>query len=363
MKNDGEHCVDISKIDKQWVLVVVGEEGSSIGDFGNNGAQTVVTVVISNGELGNQVVAVLDEGMDHFVLIAYRTSSAAILLAPIAYFWERVMKNDGEHCVDISKIDKQGVVGEGGSSMGDFGNNGAQTVVTVVISNSELGNHVVAASSKMKGGSSSSEPKLNVFTITSSTEAVQVTSAVSSPKKASLSRNGSGNLECRVCQQQAEEALIDLGCHCRGGLAKAHRSCIDTWFLSRGSNKCEICQQVAINVPPPETQPSRNYWVWRVDPAFRGPSTTPERERGCYSPLWVAFSILIGGLLLDVLISISLGVSALPVNIIIGVLVVLGLGTALRLALECCHELSLRRAVQIPNTNVTLGPLGYHPTV
>ncbi|KAF9600889.1 hypothetical protein IFM89_013796 [Coptis chinensis] len=31
---------------------------------------------------------VLDEGMDHFVLIAYRTSSAAILLAPIAYFWE-----------------------------------------------------------------------------------------------------------------------------------------------------------------------------------------------------------------------------------------------------------------------------------
>lgn len=36
------------------------------------------------------------------------------------------------------------------------------------------------------------------------------------------------------------------------------------------------------------------------------------------SPLWVAFAILIGGLLLDVLISVSLGVSALPVNIIIG---------------------------------------------
>ncbi|KAJ6753450.1 E3 UBIQUITIN-PROTEIN LIGASE MARCH11 ISOFORM X1 [Salix purpurea] len=32
--------------------------------------------------------------------------------------------------------------------------------------------------------------------------------------------------------------------------------------------------------------------------------------------------------LLDVLISITLGVSALPVNIIIGVIVVLGLGTA-----------------------------------
>lgn len=41
--------------------------------------------------------------------------------------------------------------------------------------------------------------------------------------------------------------------------------------------------------------------------------------QGCFSPLWIAFSILIGGLLLDVLISISLGVSALPVNIIIGI--------------------------------------------
>lgn len=50
--------------------------------------------------------------------------------------------------------------------------------------------------------------------------------------------------------------------------------------------------------------------------------------------------------MLDVLISITLGVSALPVNIIIGVIVVLGLGTALRLTLEFCYEWSLRRAVQ-----------------
>ncbi|MQL92672.1 hypothetical protein Taro_025300 [Colocasia esculenta] len=57
----------------------------------------------------------------------------------------------------------------------------------------------------------------------------------------------------------------------------------------------EQCRQVAENVPSPESQPS-----------------------GCFSPVWVAFFILIGGLLLDVLISVSLGVSALPVNIIIG---------------------------------------------
>lgn len=40
--------------------------------------------------------------------------------------------------------------------------------------------------------------------------------------------------------------------------------------------------------------------------------------QGCFSPFWVAFAILVGGLLLDVLVSVSLGVSALPVNIIIG---------------------------------------------
>ncbi|KAJ9148184.1 hypothetical protein P3X46_030264 [Hevea brasiliensis] len=166
--------------------------------------------------------------------------------------------------------------------------------------------------------------------------------SVDSPKKGYLSRTASSHEQCRVCQQEREEVLIDLGCKCKGGLAKAHRSCIDTWFHTRGSNKCEICQEIAVNVSPPESQPSANYWVWRIDPTFR----PRDPERGCFSPLWVAFSILIGGLLLDVLISITLGVSALPVNIIIGVIVVLGLGTALRLALEFCHEWSFRRVVQ-----------------
>uniref|UniRef100_A0A803PMA9 Uncharacterized protein n=1 Tax=Cannabis sativa TaxID=3483 RepID=A0A803PMA9_CANSA len=99
-----------------------------------------------------------------------------------------------------------------------------------------------------------------------------------------------------------------------------------------------------------------NYWVWRIDPASR----SQNQDRGCFSPLWVAFSILIGGLMLDVLISITLGVSALPVNIIIGVIVVLGLGTALRLALEFCHEWSMRRVAQRVETNVDHA---YHPAL
>ncbi|XP_044971119.1 E3 ubiquitin-protein ligase MARCHF9 isoform X2 [Hordeum vulgare subsp. vulgare] len=161
--------------------------------------------------------------------------------------------------------------------------------------------------------------------------------AVAAAKEAELARSDSFDEQCRVCQQKSEEPLVDLGCRCRGDLSKAHRTCIDVWFRTRGSNKCEICQQVAINIPPPETQAS-----------------------GWFSPLWVAFAILIGGLLLDVLISVSLGVSALPVNIIIGVLIVLGLGTALRLALECCQEFGSRRSMQRMEN---MAPSGYHPGV
>lgn len=182
-----------------------------------------------------------------------------------------------------------------------------------------------------------------------------------SPKKVCLSRNSSSHEQCRVCQQEKEEALIELGCLCRGGLAKSHRSCIDAWFRTKGSNQCEICQAVAVNVPPPETHPTTNYWVWRIDPSYR----QEQRERGCFNPLWVAFSILIGGLMLDVLISITLGVSALPVNIIIGVIVVLGLGTALRLTLEFCYEWSLRRAVQraVQRSETAFNNIAYPPAL
>ncbi|XP_052134382.1 uncharacterized protein LOC127752971 [Oryza glaberrima] len=183
--------------------------------------------------------------------------------------------------------------------------------------------------------------------------------AAAAVKEAELARTDSFDEQCRVCQQKTEEPLVDLGCRCRGDLSKAHRTCISVWFRTRGSNKCEICQQVAVNIPPPETQASTSYWVWRVDSAYgRGRGG---HERGWFSPLWVAFAILIGGLLLDVLISVSLGVSALPVNIIIGVLIVLGLGTALRLALECCQEWGSRRSMPRLPMDGSMAPSGYHP--
>lgn len=245
-----------------------------------------------------------------------------------------------------SSQDKNGENGQ--SSSGDSTENDDPGVIRILISNGE--SEAVTMGSETRG---------DAVKVTGTDQLKsEVTDVVASLKKGgSLSRDESSREQCRVCQQSSEETLIDLGCQCRGGLAKAHLSCIGTWFSTRGSNNCEICQQIAVNVPPPESQPSRNYWIWRIDP---GTGTVQERERGCYSPLWVALSILVGDLLLDVLISISLGVSALPVNIIIGVLVVLGLGTALRLAFECCQEISIRRAVQRMDINANPN---YHPTI
>ncbi|KAK8958026.1 hypothetical protein KSP39_PZI000818 [Platanthera zijinensis] len=171
--------------------------------------------------------------------------------------------------------------------------------------------------------------------------------------------------QCRVCQQLSEEALIDLGCKCRGELAKAHRSCIEIWFRSKGSNKCEICQQVAVNVPLLDYQLTTNYWVWRVRSLHGGSNIERRaRERRCFSPPWIAFAILVGGLLLDLLISISLGVSAHPVDIIIGVLIMVGLARVLWLVMKSCSERDARRRVQgtAMDLNIDIN-ISYHPSV
>ncbi|XP_047337352.1 uncharacterized protein LOC124941131 [Impatiens glandulifera] len=224
-----------------------------------------------------------------------------------------------------------------------------EDVLTIVVSNGELVN-------SLQG--SSELPPSNLTVIVDSADEVVV--STNSPRKECLSSNASSCDECRVCQQEKEENLIDLGCQCRGGLARAHKSCITAWFQIRGSNMCEICQQVAANVPPPESQPHHtSYWVWRTDPGFRG-SIIAQEQRGGVNALWVAFAILIGGLLLDVLISITLGVSALPVNIIIGVIVVLGLGTTIRLGLEYCQEWNARRVTRRVETTMHMG---YHPAL
>ncbi|KAK1557680.1 hypothetical protein Q3G72_029458 [Acer saccharum] len=123
--------------------------------------------------------------------------------------------NGGHSCEQ--DLEKQGKSQEGLSGVGS-GDEANQTLFTIVISNGET------------------------------------------PEPNRIDNNDSKDA-CHVSQEwllvkDKEEALIDLGCQCRGGLAKAHRSGIDTWFRIRGSNRCDICQGIAANVPPPESQPS-----------------------------------------------------------------------------------------------------------
>ncbi|PKA46573.1 E3 ubiquitin-protein ligase MARCH6 [Apostasia shenzhenica] len=110
----------------------------------------------------------------------------------------------------------------------------------------------------------------------------KVVGVMTAARKGVLPRSESEREQCRVCQQQTEELLIDLGCGCRGELAKAHRSCIEIWFQTRGSNKCEICQQVAVNVPSPDAQQITNYWVWRVGSAIRSSNIGREGHETVY---------------------------------------------------------------------------------
>ncbi|KAK9274767.1 hypothetical protein L1049_022019 [Liquidambar formosana] len=188
------------------------------------------------------------------------------------------MQNDGSSGFgtaavdDLPDLEKQGLPQErrdqASTMLEDSVTDGDHTVLTIVVSN----------------GESRSQVRVTPEPVGKLAKAVDSGNGqlpfVVSPKKGYLSRTASSHEQCRVCQEEKEEDLIDLGCQCRGGLAKAHRSCIDIWFRTRGSNRCEICQQVAANVPPPQSLPSTNYWIWRVDPAFRGSSIGQEHERG-----------------------------------------------------------------------------------
>ncbi|KAA3456987.1 March9 [Gossypium australe] len=201
-----------------------------------------------------------------------------------------------------------------------------------------------------------------------------------SPKMGYFSRTPSAHEQCRVCQQEKEEGLIDLGCQCKGGLAKAHRSCIVTWFHTKGSNKCEICQVVAVNVTAPQPECSvgilcltshhlvyidsqmffmvqRNYWVWRINPRIVALNRERSTVAGTLNPYWWS---TIG--YVNIPYARCLRTASQPDNWRYGtvVIVVIGLGTALRLAVEFYHEWSTRRALQRVETNATLG---YHTTL
>ncbi|ONM35712.1 RING/FYVE/PHD zinc finger superfamily protein [Zea mays] len=87
--------------------------------------------------------------------------------------------------------------------------------------------------------------------------------------------DGKGIIECRICQEEGEEAAMDSPCACAGTLKFAHRKCIQRWCNKKGNITCEICNQVYSPnyvIPPPKCCSDemdmnlRQNWVGRIDP-------------------------------------------------------------------------------------------------
>ncbi|XP_021303513.1 uncharacterized protein LOC8074560 [Sorghum bicolor] len=56
-------------------------------------------------------------------------------------------------------------------------------------------------------------------------------------------RQASGTVlvECRICQEDDDEACMEAPCSCKGSLKYAHRKCIQRWCDEKGDTICEIC--------------------------------------------------------------------------------------------------------------------------
>ncbi|OEL30747.1 hypothetical protein BAE44_0008231 [Dichanthelium oligosanthes] len=50
-------------------------------------------------------------------------------------------------------------------------------------------------------------------------------------------------VECRICQEDDDEAYMEAPCSCKGSLKYAHRKCIQRWCDEKGDTICEICLQ------------------------------------------------------------------------------------------------------------------------
>uniref|UniRef100_K3ZDG4 RING-CH-type domain-containing protein n=1 Tax=Setaria italica TaxID=4555 RepID=K3ZDG4_SETIT len=50
-------------------------------------------------------------------------------------------------------------------------------------------------------------------------------------------------VECRICQEEEDEAYMEAPCSCKGSLKYAHRKCIQRWCDEKGDTICEICLQ------------------------------------------------------------------------------------------------------------------------
>ncbi|XP_066362913.1 uncharacterized protein [Miscanthus floridulus] len=102
-------------------------------------------------------------------------------------------------------------------------------------------------------------------------EASAVPSTTSAPCDVSVQdgRPASGVLvECRICQEDDDEACMEAPCFCKGSLKYAHRKCIQRWCDKKGDTICEICLQQFV---PNYTASSKLFQRGRNTIFFRAP--------------------------------------------------------------------------------------------
>ncbi|RRT48611.1 hypothetical protein B296_00043383 [Ensete ventricosum] len=90
-----------------------------------------------------------------------------------------------------------------------------------------------------------------------------------SPKKKNIGDGVfTGKLvECRICQDEDEDANMEIPCSCCGSLKYAHRKCVQKWCNEKGDTTCEICLQ---QFRPGYTAPPKLFLYGTTPMNFRG---------------------------------------------------------------------------------------------
>lgn len=73
-------------------------------------------------------------------------------------------------------------------------------------------------------------------------------------------------VECRICQEEGDEAYMETPCSCKGSLKYAHHICIQRWCNEKGDTICEICLQ---QFTPNYSAPLKLFRIGRNQISFR----------------------------------------------------------------------------------------------